>query len=195
MSELGRVDQGDEAHRAKTIELIGQIHAAEPRCVLVVTGGGVAALSWLLGVPGASRTILEGMVPYAGPALADFLGYEPAQSVSTDTARAMARAALARAHRLDPDPAGALLGVAVTAALVSDRPKRGEHRAHVAVADDRGGRDWTLVLDKGRRSRMAEDALVSALVVAALAESCHIDAGVPPGLGPGDFLTSSPPRS
>ena len=174
--------------------LIARIHATDTRGVLVVTGGGVAALSWLLGVPGASRTVLEGTVPYATAALAELIGHEPAQAVSTETAEAMARAALARARHLDPHGGVPLVGVAATAALVSDRPKRGEHRAQVAVADERGVRSWSLVLDKGRRGRTAEDALVSHLVVAALADACGIAAGPLTGLGPGDVLTTPQPQ-
>ncbi len=179
---------------AAPLELIARIHATDTRCVLVVTGGGVASLSWLLSVPGASRTILEGTIPYAGTALTELIGHEPSQAVSTATAEDMARAALGRARRLDPDAGVPLVGVAATAALVSDRPKRGEHRAMVAVADGHGVRCWSLLLDKGRRGRTSEDALVSHLVVAALAEACGIAAGALVGLGPGDVLTAPQPQ-
>ncbi len=184
----------DVGTAAAPLELIARIHGTDTRCVLVVTGGGVASLSWLLGVPGASRTVLEGTVPYATTALTELIGYEPAQAVSAATAEAMARAAMARAGKLDPDGGVPLVGVAATAALVSDRPKRGEHRAQVAVADKHGVRSWSLVLDKGRRGRTAEDALVSHLVVAALADACGIATEPLAGLGPGDVLTAPQPQ-
>jgi len=41
------------------------IHATPVMAVLVITGGGVQALTDLLTVPGASRTVLEALVPTA----------------------------------------------------------------------------------------------------------------------------------
>jgi len=83
-----------------------------------------------------------------------FLGFAPAQASSSDTAIAMAQTARARAARLAP--AGAdLVGLGATAALVSDRPRRGEHRFHIAFANSPGpnstGAHCTCVLAKGRR--------------------------------------------
>jgi nicotinamide mononucleotide (NMN) deamidase PncC len=173
------VAAGDDAARH---ELIGRIHATETCGVLAVTGGGMASLAWLLTVPGASRTVLEATIPYAESALADLVGHAPDQAVSAATAAAMAAACLQRAARLDPDGTGRHAGVAATAALVSDRPKRGEHRAHVACAVPGGTQVWSLTLAKGRRDRAGEDRLVSDLVVAVLAEACGLDPGPLPGL-------------
>ncbi len=50
-------------------QTIAAIHAAPTRIVLVITGGGSGALSKLLEVPGASRTVVAGLVPYANAAL------------------------------------------------------------------------------------------------------------------------------
>lgn len=190
---------------------IAAIHDDPTRAVVAVTGGGVAALQWLLSVPGASRTILEGMVPYAAASLRSLLGGDPpAGAASAVTAVAMAEACLRRARALaaaedataapeGTDAAGAagaadgadrsgagpatggeapdrpLVGVAATAALVSDRPKKGEHRAHVALARSDGTTAvWTITLDKGARDRSGEDAVVSELVIAALAAGCGL---------------------
>ena len=68
--------------------------------VLVVTGGGVQALADLLTVPGASRTVLEALVPYSEQSLAEFLGALPVRSVSVETATALARIAYQRAIQL-----------------------------------------------------------------------------------------------
>ena len=69
-------------------ELVQQIHDAPPRIVLVTAGAGSEALAWLMAVPGASRTLIEGLVPYDSAAFNDFLGQEPAQYVSADVASA-----------------------------------------------------------------------------------------------------------
>src|SRR4051794_18544612 len=111
---------------AECRRLIETIHAAGRRCVVAVTGGGATAAAALLTVPGASRTVLEVLVHYAGRSLVEFLGRAPEQFCSPDTARALARRAWQRASWLAPGEEVA--GVGCTAGLATDRPKRGEHR-------------------------------------------------------------------
>ena len=47
-------------------DTIREIHDAPQQGVLVVSGAGSQAVAWLLGVAGASRTLLEVVVPTAG---------------------------------------------------------------------------------------------------------------------------------
>jgi nicotinamide mononucleotide (NMN) deamidase PncC len=150
--------------------LLREIHAARTRIVLAVAGGGSRAISELLEVPGASETVLEAVVPYSEAAMTDWLGGPPEQSCSARTARAMAMAAFCRARRLDTGSAP-LAGVACTAGLASDRPKRGPHRAHLAIQTATLTATQSLELAKGRRSRAQEEALVSRLVLNAVAEA------------------------
>src|SRR5207237_4749282 len=91
----------------------------------------------------------------------------------------------ARAAKLVP--AGTdLVGLGATAALVSDRPRRGEHRFHIAFANAAGpnstGAHCTCVLAKGRRDRAAEEDLVSRAIVLCLARACGIAAPSPRSL-------------
>src|SRR5262245_4744028 len=109
--------------------LIDSIHAAPGLGVIAVTGGGATAAAELLAVPGASRTVLEVLVPYCQAALADFLGAAPEHACSTETGQALAARALARAEQLAPDEP--VFGLGVTASLATDRPKRGDHRFHL----------------------------------------------------------------
>src|SRR5438105_2528080 len=118
-------------------QLISQLHASGRKAALAITGGGSGAVGELLRVPGGSRLLIEAQVPYDALALAAFLGFVPAQACSADIAIAMAQSARARAGRLVP--AGThLVGLGATAALVSDRPRRGEHRFHIAFANSAG---------------------------------------------------------
>jgi len=159
--------------------LVARIHATPTLLVLAVTGGGVAALTDLLGVPGASRTVLEVLVPYAETSLRELTGPGPADAgagaVSQVTAEAMAASCLARARHLAPEaPDDVVIGVACTAALVTDRLRRGAHRAHLAVArpDRSGGIAVThqlVELDKGRLDRVGEDRAVADAVLALIA--------------------------
>jgi nicotinamide mononucleotide (NMN) deamidase PncC len=141
------------AAEAARTELIIRVHNTPTLLVLAVTGGGVAAIGDLLTVPGASRTVLEAAVPYAETALEALLGGPAGQATSAETAAAMAVACRRRAAAL-ADAGASVAGVACTAALVSDRPKRGEHRAHVGLCrDGETAQVWSLVLDKGARDR------------------------------------------
>src|SRR3954452_16538278 len=107
-------------------QLISALHASGRKAALAITGGGSGAIGELLRIPGGSRLLVEAQVPYDEQALAAFLGFAPAQASSADTAIAMARSARMRAARLMP-PGTDLVGLGATAALVSDRPRRGEH--------------------------------------------------------------------
>src|SRR5580658_9087986 len=118
-------------------QLISALHASGRKAALAITGGGSGAIGELLRVPGGSRLLIDAQVPYDTQALAAFLGFEPAQASSADTAIAMARSARARAARLVS--AGTdLVGLGATAALVSDRPRKGEHRFHIAFVNAAG---------------------------------------------------------
>jgi nicotinic acid mononucleotide adenylyltransferase/nicotinamide mononucleotide (NMN) deamidase PncC len=162
-------------------QLISTIHGSGHKAALAITGGGSGAIGELLSVPGGSRLLVEAQVPYDEQALTMFLGFSPAQASSADTAIAMARAARARAARLLPSDT-ALIGLGATAALVSDRPRRGEHRFHIACANDAGVAHCTGVLAKGRRDRAAEEDLVSHAIVLSLAQACGVAAPSPRSL-------------
>ncbi len=155
--------------------LIADLHASALRIVVANTGAGSLAISQLLAVPGASRTLLEAITPYARTALVDFLGGEPEQFCCAATARSMAAAAFQRALFLDEseDPP-TLCGLGCTASLATNRPKRGAHRIYVAVQTVDATLCWSLQLEKGRRQRCEEEALSAVLLLNALAEAAKI---------------------
>jgi nicotinamide mononucleotide (NMN) deamidase PncC len=161
--------------------LISALHASGRKAALAITGGGSGAVGELLRVPGGSRLLIEAQVPYDAQALAAFLGFAPAQASSADTAIAMARSARERAARLAPAGSDAV-GLGATAALVSDRPRKGEHRFHIAFATAAGTAHCTGVLAKGRRDRAAEEDLVARAIILWLARACGIAAPSPRSL-------------
>jgi nicotinamide mononucleotide (NMN) deamidase PncC len=154
-------------------QLISAVHASGRKAALAITGGGSGAVGELLRVPGGSRLLIEAQVPYDAQALATFLGFAPAQACSADTAIAMARSVRARAVRLAP-AASDLVGLGATAALVSDHPRKGQHRFHIACANSAGIAHCTGVMAKGRRDRAAEEDLVARAIVLWLAHACGI---------------------
>jgi nicotinamide mononucleotide (NMN) deamidase PncC len=154
--------------------LIAHIHDTPVMTVIVVTGGGAQAVADLLAVPGASRTLLEALVPYGDKSLAEFLGSTPAQAVSMETAAALAQAAYRRATTLREHDAVPVIGLACTATLVTDRPKKGDHRAHIGLCTKEWTRVYSLTLHKGARDRQAEERLVSDLLLRICAEGCGL---------------------
>ncbi len=167
-------------------QLISALHASGRKAALAITGGGSGAVGELLRVPGGSRLLIEAQIPYDEQALAAFLGAAPAQACSSNTAIAMAQSARARATKLAPSTgngaAADLVGLGATAALVSDRPRRGEHRFHIAFANAAQIAHCTCVLAKGQRDRAAEEDLVARAIVLWLARACGVAAPSPQSL-------------
>lgn len=169
-------------------QLVAGIHSAPQLMVFEFAGAGSLALWWLHSVAGSSRTVLEATDRYAAPALTDLLGAPPDQAVSAATALAMARQAYLRARRLAP--AGTLLGVGCTAAIATDRTRRGAHRAQVAVQQASHGTLYMLTLAKGRRDRSGEEQQVSRLVLQAIAVACGLDCDIVGDLSEDETLSS-----
>src|SRR6476659_1027327 len=159
-------------------QIVKQIHDSAHKLVFEFTGAGSLALFQLHSVAGSSRTILEATDRYASTALVDLLGQAPEQFVSKETAVAMAAQAYRRAMRL-AEPGTVCLGVACTAAIATDRARRGEDRCWVAVHQGASVSSYGLVLTKGARDRAGEEQMASSLLIRAVAEACGIGAAVP----------------
>jgi len=166
-------------------QIVQQIHDSSGRVVIVTAGAGTQAVAWILGVAGASRTLLEALVPYEESSFNDFLGQKPDQYVSPETAGLLAGRAVNRAMQLwhGPEP---VIGLACTATIVTDRPKRGEHRAHICAWTAGQIIHHSLHLHKGARDRKGEERLVSRLLLNALAEAYGLQASLTLPLGEGD---------
>lgn len=169
----------------KTRNIVQAIHDARGMVSLVVAGAGTGAMSALLGVAGASRTVLDIQVPYASAAVVDYAGAEPEQYVSTDAALSLARAAYRRATLLR-DCATPVWGVSCTATIATDRPKRGDHRCHVSVYSATGWETSSLTFVKGLRDRDGEDAVVSALILNSIADALGVSERLDLGLDDGE---------
>ena len=159
-------------------QIIKQIHNSAHMLVFEFTGAGSLALFQLHSVAGSSRTILEATDRYASTALVDLLGHAPEQFVSKETVVAMAAQAYRRAMRL-ATPGTVCLGVACTAAIATDRARRGEDRCWIAVRDTASVTSYGLVMTKGARDRLGEEQLVSQLLLHAIAAACGIVVAAP----------------
>ncbi len=167
--------------------IIAEIHNS-PFCgVFAVTGGGSEALSRLLSVPGASRTVLEALVPYHAASLKQFLGGQPDKACSDKTARAMAMAAFQRAMTLDPNTDHqVLLGIGVTAALRTDRTRKGDNRAFVCIQSLGCTREASLLLNNDR-TRQEEESLVATMIIDLLAAACGLPGDLAFAAGADEF--------
>jgi len=67
-----------------------------------------------------------------------------------------------------------LIGIGSTAALASNRPKKGEHRFHIAVQTYDSTSVFSLVLKKGARTRQEEERLVADCLLKYLAEAAEV---------------------
>jgi hypothetical protein len=172
--------------------LVRKVHGSPVRACVAVAGAGTLSLAWLFGVPGASRTMVDARVPYSSAALDEFVGERAVQHVSADEAVKVARAACRRVEQLSAQASGlegrTAVGIGCTAAISTDRVRRGEERAHVAWVAGVRGRVYSLEFAKGTRQRNEEEYAVSALVLNALAEACDIPDRLDPMLLSGESL-------
>jgi len=156
--------------------LIESIYASKVNAAFVVTGAGSQAMQWLLGVAGASSTVLEVVVPYSARSLEDYLGWLPEKFVSATTAAAMAAAAYTRglAFRAAEVP---LLGVSCTASIATNRVKKGPHLAVVCIRGYQTLTTYSLEIKKGMRDRKGEEDLVSQLILQAILKELNLEPG------------------
>lgn len=168
--------------------LIQAIHDSPPQLVLVMAGAGHSALSHLLDVAGASRTLLEALVPYSQASFDEFLTRQPEQYVAAPTARLLAGRAYTRAQQLNRNDKP-VFGIGCTAATVTDRPRRGDERAHVARWQTDGVVHYELVMEKGARTRAEEETLIGRLILQVIAEGCGLAAALPLTLRSADRFT------
>lgn len=163
---------------SQSLDLVRAIHDADVRACLVVTGGGVSAINALFAVAGASRTVIDAQVPYSRTALDDYLGERAERHVSADEALMMARKAYVRAKTLDAErdpPAAIFLGVSCTAAIATDRLRRGENRCHVATFNGATATSYSITMQKGARDRAEEEAICASLILNTIANACGLE--------------------
>lgn len=173
-------------------KLIQALHDAPAKACLVVTGAGTSAISALFAVAGASRTVIDAQIPYAMSALHEYVDQQKTdQHVSVAEAKLMADKAYQRACRLAADKQDTntrLIGLSCTAAIATDRKRRGENRCHIAWYDGRSGATYSLVMQKGARDRKLEEAICKKLILNALSESFQLNIRLDIELMDGEFI-------
>ncbi|MEI8205706.1 MAG: CinA family protein [Kiritimatiellales bacterium] len=147
------------------------------RAVLVTTGGGSSAFNAILTTPGASRFVIEAHVPYSPEALEQFLGEKPEHSVSPDTAIKLAQAAF-KSQVSDFK----FLSVSCTAALQTDRERRGDDRAFICIKT--AGAKKLYAIHFSKTSRVEQETLLSDWLLVLIAQATGAECGL---MLPGSF--------
>ena len=139
---------------------ISRIHGSNVKAVLCVSGVGSKAITWLLEIPGASNTILEGIIPYSQHSLIDFMGKTPSNFVSEKTSQEMARESYKRAVKLREDNFE-VIGIACTGAINTNRERRGANHAYISICSQNSISSTHIELKKGLRTRVEEETIIS----------------------------------
>lgn len=145
--------------------VVETIQTSGYKAAIVVSGGGSGALYALLSHPGASRFVLEAQVPYSPEALFDYLGEKLDQSCSAEAAVIMAERAFERAlvFSLSSKVEFPILGMACTAALQTNRERKGSDRAFICIKSRKSEMTRALDLVSGRRTEQEEELSVAIL--------------------------------
>ncbi|MFA6109616.1 MAG: hypothetical protein WDA75_12690 [Candidatus Latescibacterota bacterium] len=161
-------------------QLVEQILARGARLGVAATGGGSEMIAGLVNHPGASRAVVEAQIPYHPAALREYLGAPGPHPVDLTTALELAGRAFARAHHLSGslDPA---VGLGCTAALATNRRRRGEDRAWVGARGADGFHVAEVRFARGVADRLDQEAVLTRLGLTVLAEACGLE---PPAWSP-----------
>lgn len=88
-------------------------------------------------------------------------------------------AAFQRACRYEPEPGIPLIGVGCSAALVTDRDRRGTDRVHVAVQTIDRTTEYAMHLSRKHRDRARQESACAALILHGIGQACALDASPP----------------
>jgi len=117
--------------------------------------------------------LLEAQIPYSDAALNAYLTFPGPHSVVASTARDLAGRAYKRARAFTPDGLPCL-GLGITAALATDRQRRGADRAHIALRSADQYCCCELVLDK-TKDRLEQERVLSRFALEFLGRHCGAD--------------------
>lgn len=148
---------------------INRIHESKIRLAIAVSGVGSQSINWLLSISGASKTLIEATIPYSNSSLNNYIGETPKQYVSKSTALSMAKSAYINGTQYDRD-FSKIIGVACTGAISTNRERKGENQAFIAIWSPSLKYIRHVLIKKGERNRLEEEDLISSLVIKSIEE-------------------------
>lgn len=165
------------------IDCIDTILNSGFKASLAVTGGGSGAVHALLSTPGASSFVVDVRIPYSPEALEEFLGEKPERSCSPETAKKLATKNV-EALRADMHSESALdiMGIGCTAALQTERERRGADRAFICIKTLEAEKLYALCFSNVPRA--VQEALLSDWLLVLIAQAVGAARGL---MLPGSF--------
>lgn len=125
MTMITRIDEVQEAIKSLLDQNI--------RLGILGASAGGGLMANLATIPGLSRMFHEAVFTHSKEATSDYLGFEPENFVSMDTAIEQAMRAYYRAYQPDGKRT---IGIGATASVATNEAHRGEHRVWVGVVTD-----------------------------------------------------------
>jgi len=157
-------------------KLVERLHSSPVRCSIITTGAGGLAVSALLGVPGCSRTLIDAHIPYHLTVSRGILDHYPRSLVSEKVGVELAQAAFHKGVKTiegDGADASTVIGVGATAAIATDRARKGADVAYIACWARGEVTKYRVLLDKND-ARSDQEAIVSRVLLAALADGARV---------------------
>jgi hypothetical protein len=170
---------------------IAKFHQSGYTLVGVMTGAGAGLQKLLWNIAGASQSVILFHFPYSQESLEKYIGlqkYDLPKFLSKDMAYMMASVASfdckgLSIKRKNPKTQNELdevvtqsLGLAITAAVTTNRDRRGENRAHIALNfSDKNGTNYVeIVFTKGILSREEEGEIIDLIALNLLLKYCGL---------------------
>jgi hypothetical protein len=157
---------------------VQNLHDSSAMAYIICSGAGAGLTELLWSVPGCSRTLIASEFPYHPRAFADLIGRVPKQYSSVDAAISLATAGYLKAQRILAESgqlAIPIVGLGLTAAVSTDRLRRGEDKVFIAVRTTDRLATVSANFPRGRLSRSEEGELCDLLGLNALLWAAGLD--------------------
>ena len=152
---------------------IAQINASEYKFCANITGGGAAFLSGYLARPKASKTFLQGIIPYSCASIDTMIG-KPEKYCNHKAAKKLSLKAFEDAYKFCKTEGGKPVGIGASCIVHYDGERKGrEHKIYIHVHSETKTKTLDIILSQGL-SREVEEELISDLILAILAKTCDV---------------------
>jgi hypothetical protein len=157
---------------------VAALHDHPPKLYATCTGAGAGLLGFLWRTAGASRTLLGFEFPYDARVFQNTIGRTPASYCSDDAALSLAVSSYFKGQRAlveQGDLSTPVIGLGLTAAVSTDRTRRGADRVHIAVRTDGSAYAVSAQFDSSQLTRREEGDLCDLIALNALLHAAGIE--------------------
>lgn len=153
-------------------EIIKQLQNCGKQFFIAATGGGTSFTGDFLKVPGGSRCIVGGYVPYAVDATNHFVGGKLKKYADGDAARRLAVASYEQCVKINNKNEFTSVGIGVACSLAKENERRGrEHYINIAIHTHNETLGVSIVLKNSKLNREQEEDFVNDLTLFMMAKT------------------------